>query len=132
MVDILVIGATAFCGRHAARYVLEHPERSKYTVGLAVRSRSKLASIGLPINDSAQIFELDILDKDAVESVVKKAKVVLNCIGPFWYYGTSVVQCVMQVPWRCIVYQTSLPTAHAQGMASTTSTSPERRRGFLT
>lgn len=95
MVDILVIGATGFCGRHAARYVLEHPERSKYTVGLAARSRSKIASIGLPITDSVQIFELDILDKDAVENVVKQAKVVLNCIGPFWYYGTPVVQCVI-------------------------------------
>jgi FlaA1/EpsC-like NDP-sugar epimerase len=98
MVDILVIGATGFCGRHAARYVLEHSERSKYTVGLAARSRSKIASIGLPIDESVQIFELDILDKDAVETVVKQAKVVLNCIGPFWHYGTPVVQCVMQVP----------------------------------
>lgn len=91
MVDILVIGATGFCGRHAARYVLEHSERSKYTVGLAARSRSKIASIGLPIDESVQIFELDILDTDAVESAVKQAKVVLNCIGPFWHYGTSVV-----------------------------------------
>ncbi|KAI9467378.1 NAD-P-binding protein [Lactarius psammicola] len=91
MVDILVIGATGFCGRHAARYVLEHPERSKYTVGLAARSRSKIASIGLPIDDSVQIFELDILDEQAVEGVVKQAKVVLNCIGPFWHYGTPVV-----------------------------------------
>lgn len=131
MVDILVIGATGFCGRHAARYVLEHPERSKYTVGLAARSRSKITSIGLPIDDSVQIFELDILDNDAVETVVKQAKVVLNCIGPFWYYGTPVVQCVVQFSSRHSMYQTSLPTAHAQGMASTMWTSLERRRGFL-
>jgi short subunit dehydrogenase-like uncharacterized protein len=99
MVDILVIGATGFCGRHAARYVLEHPDRSKYTVGLAARSRSKVTSIGLPIDDSVQLFELDILDKQAVEGVVKQAKVVLNCVGPFWYYGTPVVQCVIP-PWQ--------------------------------
>jgi short subunit dehydrogenase-like uncharacterized protein len=92
MVDILLIGATGFCGRHAARYVLEHPERSKFTVGLAARSRTKLLSIGLPIDDSVQIFELDILDALAVENAVKKAKVVLNCIGPFWHYGSPVVQ----------------------------------------
>ncbi|KAI9441735.1 NAD-P-binding protein [Lactarius indigo] len=78
-VDILVIGATGFCGRHAARYVLEHPERSKYSVGLAARSRSKLASI-------------------------KQAKVVLNCIGPFWHYGTPIVHAcarngVHYTPW---------------------------------
>lgn len=91
MVDILLIGATAFCGRHAARYILEHPERSKFTVGLAARSRTKLFSIGLPIDDSVQIFELDILDALAVENAVKKAKVVLNCIGPYWHYGSPVV-----------------------------------------
>lgn len=92
MVDILIIGATGFCGRHAARYVLEHPERSKFTVGLAARSRSKLNSIGLPVDDSVQIFELDILDENAVESAVKQAKVVINCVGPFWHYGTPVVR----------------------------------------
>lgn len=92
MVDILLIGATGFCGRHAARYVLEHPERSKFTIGLAARSRSKLISIGLPIEDSVQIFELDILDESSVESAVKQAKVVLNCVGPFWHYGSPVVR----------------------------------------
>ncbi|KAI0264183.1 Saccharopine dehydrogenase-domain-containing protein [Gloeopeniophorella convolvens] len=92
MVDILVIGATGFCGRHCARYVLEHRERSKYTVGLTARSRSKLASIGLPTDDSVQIFELDIEDEDAVEAAVKQAKVVLNCIGPFWLYSTPIVR----------------------------------------
>ena len=98
MLDILVIGATGFCGRHAARYVLEHPDRSKYTVGLAARSRSKITSIGLPLDNSVQLFELDILDKQAVEGVVKQAKVVLNCVGPFWYYSTPVVQCVIPIP----------------------------------
>jgi short subunit dehydrogenase-like uncharacterized protein len=96
MVDILVIGATGFCGRHAARYILEHPERSKYTVGLAARSRSKLASIGLPVDDSVQIFELDISDEQAVESAVKRTKVVLNCVGPYWHHGTPVVGYVVQ------------------------------------
>jgi len=92
MVDILVIGATGFCGRHAARYILEHPERSKYTVGLAARSRSKLASIGLPVDDSVQIFEFDIFDEQAIENAVRQAKVVLNCVGPYWHYGTPVVR----------------------------------------
>jgi len=92
MVDILVVGATGFCGRHAARYILEHPQRSKYTVGLAARSRSKLASIGLPIDDSVQVFVLDIFDEQAIESAVRQAKVVLNCVGPFWHYGTPVVR----------------------------------------
>ena len=92
MIDILLIGATGFCGRHAARYILEHPDRSKFTVGLAARSRSKLLSIGLPLDDSVEIFELDILDERAVESAVKQAKVVLNCVGPFWHYGSPVVR----------------------------------------
>jgi short subunit dehydrogenase-like uncharacterized protein len=94
MVDVLVIGATGFCGRHAARYVLEHPDRSKYTVGLAARSRSKLASVGLPVDDTVQIFEVDIFDEQTVESAVKQAKVVLNCAGPYWHYGTPVVRYV--------------------------------------
>ena len=94
MVDILVIGATGFCGRHAARYILEHPERQRYTVGLAVRSRTKLSVIGLPIDNSVQIFQFNIFDEQAVELAVKQAKVVLNCTGPFWLYGTPVVRYV--------------------------------------
>ncbi|KAI0289377.1 Saccharopine dehydrogenase-domain-containing protein [Russula brevipes] len=92
MVDILIIGATGFCGRHAARYVLEHPDRSKYTVGLATRSRSKFASVGLPVDDTVQIFEVDVFDERTIESAVKQAKVVLNCAGPYWHYGTPVVR----------------------------------------
>jgi short subunit dehydrogenase-like uncharacterized protein len=91
MVDILIFGATGFCGRHAARYILEHSERSTYTVGLAVRSRSKLDSAGLPIDDSVRIFELDIFDARAIEAAVRQAKVVLNCVGPYWHYGSPVV-----------------------------------------
>ena len=91
MVDILIFGATGFCGRHVARYILEHSERPKYTVGLAVRSRSKLASIALAIDESVQIFELDISDQRAIERAVRQAKVVLNCVGPFWHYGSPVV-----------------------------------------
>ena len=97
MVDILIFGATGFCGRHAARYILEHSDRPKYSVGLAARSRSKLASIGLPIDESVQLFDVDILDEQAVERVVKQAKVVLNCVGPFWHYGTPVVRYVMPI-----------------------------------
>lgn len=97
MVDILIIGATGFCGRHAARYILEHPERPKYTVGLAARSRSKLTFVGLPVDDSVQIFELDVLDERAVEAAVKQARVVLNCIGPFWHYGSPVVWYVADI-----------------------------------
>ena len=107
VVDILIFGATGFCGRHAARYILEHSDRPKYTVGIAARSRSKLDSIGLPIDDSVQLFDVDILDEQAVESAVRQAKVVLNCVGPYWHYGTPVVRCV-----RCsdrITHHESIP-----------------------
>ena len=107
MVDILVIGATGFCGRHAARYLLEHPERPKYSVGLAVRSRTKLSVIGLPIDDSVQIFQFDIFDEQAVELAVKQAKVVLNCTGPFWHYGTPVVRYVIP-PYAMLTTSCSL------------------------
>jgi short subunit dehydrogenase-like uncharacterized protein len=56
-----------------------------------VRTRSKLASAGLPIDDSVQIFELDIFDARAIEGAVRQAKVVLNCVGPYWHYGSPVV-----------------------------------------
>jgi len=103
MVDILIFGATGFCGRHAARYILEHSDRPKYTVGLAARSQSKLLSIGLPIDDTVQLFEVDILDEQAVEGAVRQAKVVLNCAGPFWHYGTPVVRYVTQICSDCIM-----------------------------
>jgi hypothetical protein len=47
-------------------------------------------SISLHINDSVQIFELNILDALAVENAVKQAKDVLNCIGLFWHYSFPV------------------------------------------
>ena len=61
---------------------------------MAGRSQSKLnelfASLGL--GDDVKIIVVDTSDEKGVEQAVKQAKVVINCVGPFWKYSLGVVR----------------------------------------
>ncbi|OJA20837.1 hypothetical protein AZE42_02498 [Rhizopogon vesiculosus] len=100
MVDILILGATGYTGRLIAQYLAAHPQRSSFTFGLAARSQSRLENVvrglNLPEGD-IPTFIVDITKPSDVDAVVQHAKVVINTVGPYWRWGTSVVRaCVQQ------------------------------------
>lgn len=82
-----------YTGRLITTYLHEHPERSSFTLGIAARSKAKLNDLkkSLKLDDSVETFYVDVTKPDSVEEVVKQAKVVINTIGPFWYWGEPVV-----------------------------------------
>ena len=49
----------------------------------------------LGIADKVDEFvNVDVKDKASVERAVKRTRVVINVVGPYWHYGTPVVECV--------------------------------------
>ncbi|CDO75969.1 hypothetical protein BN946_scf184888.g19 [Trametes cinnabarina] len=94
MPDILVVGATGFTGRLITRYLLDHPQRTSYTLGIGVRSKSKGKALkkALSLDDSVNIVLLDITRYDEVEAAVKNTNLVINAVGPFWNSGEAIVQ----------------------------------------
>ncbi|KAK7691924.1 hypothetical protein QCA50_005329 [Cerrena zonata] len=94
MADILVLGATGFTGRLITQYLYSHPDRSSFSLALGARSQHKLAQLKqeLGLDDSVKTFQVDVLDEHQVEEVVKQVQVVINTVGPFYKWGTYVVQ----------------------------------------
>ncbi|KAH7917738.1 NAD(P)-binding protein [Leucogyrophana mollusca] len=92
MVDILVIDATGITGRLIAQYLSTHSQRSSFTFGLAGRSQSKLNRLVSELSlDAVPLFTVDVTNASDVDSVVQHSRVVINTVGPYWRWGTSVV-----------------------------------------
>ncbi|TBU27867.1 Saccharopine dehydrogenase-domain-containing protein [Dichomitus squalens] len=96
VVDILVLGATGFTGRLITRYLASHPQRNSFTFAIGVRSKTKgvelLKSLGIENDGTVRVVEVDVTRYESVEAAVRDTKVVINTVGPFWLWGTSVVR----------------------------------------
>ncbi|OCH89442.1 NAD(P)-binding protein [Obba rivulosa] len=94
MVDILVLGATGFTGRLITRYLASHPERASFKFAVAARSKSKLEDLvkTYELGDDVERLQVDVTDADQVDAAVRRARVVINTVGPYWRWGTPVVQ----------------------------------------
>ncbi|KAL4079024.1 Saccharopine dehydrogenase-domain-containing protein [Scleroderma citrinum] len=95
MLDILILGATGYTGRLISRYLAAHRQRATFTFGLAARSQQKLKALTDELGDSVfqvATFIVDVTQPDNVEMVIQEARVIINAVGPFWRWGTPVVE----------------------------------------
>lgn len=82
-------------------------KQENVTWGIAGRSKSKLTdtlksvSTELSINDDnlldqVEIIEVDVNNQDSLRQMCERARLVINCVGPYRFYGEQVVkQCVL-------------------------------------
>lgn len=94
--DIILIGATGFTGRRAAKYLQQHaPDSLRW--GIAARNPDKLSRIaketGLP---DERCFVVDTLNKTQVEDIVTKTGIIITTVGPFSLYGEEVIAACAQ------------------------------------
>lgn len=88
---IILIGATGFTGRRAAKYLKNHAP-GDLKIGLAARNEKKLHKLAEELHfDTDTCFVVDTLNKDRVEEVVKKTSIILTTAGPFSLYGKHVI-----------------------------------------
>jgi short subunit dehydrogenase-like uncharacterized protein len=87
---------TGFTGQLIVRYLNQHPEKAKFTLGIAARSKSKIDELKQKLNlpDSVQQYYVDVTKQHEVDEVVGVAKVVINAVGPYWTWGTPVLRSV--------------------------------------
>ncbi|KAH9519579.1 hypothetical protein Btru_003066 [Bulinus truncatus] len=101
--DIVVFGATGFTGQYTVDEVARVAEEEKLTWAIAGRSMEKLQKvlsesskrIGKNIEETPIIIA-DVSDPQSLEDMAKQTKIVLNCVGPYRFYGEPVVQACIE------------------------------------
>ncbi|XP_050497993.1 lipid droplet localized protein [Diabrotica virgifera virgifera] len=97
--DLLLFGATGVTGLHAIRYLHKFSKEKKLTWGISGRSETKLKAVlkneGLRMGEDLSkipIVLADTKDQKSLNEMAKKAKVLLNCCGPYRLLGFPVVE----------------------------------------
>lgn len=62
-------------------------------MALAGRSTKKLDALIQELNlGHVAVYPLDISNDEELEALVKQAKVVINCVGPFYFHSKPIVR----------------------------------------
>lgn len=98
--DLVVFGASGFTGKHAIIQVLKlSKEKGLLSWGIAGRNEKKLKSVLKDVGDKSgedlsniKIIIADVMQEDSLEKMAKSAKVIVNCAGPYRFYGEPVIK----------------------------------------
>jgi short subunit dehydrogenase-like uncharacterized protein len=111
--DIVVFGASGFTGEYVVEYLVKHIKKSGSNLKWAVagRSESKVKATLLRLSSlldtdlsSTPIIIASVGDDHSLDSMNRQAVLLINCTGPFRYYGEAVVSsCV-----RCSTHYTDI------------------------
>ncbi|RZC41634.1 saccharopine dehydrogenase-like [Asbolus verrucosus] len=103
--DIIIFGATGFTGKHTIPIVSKFSKTNgrHLTWGVAGRSEKKLKNFlsqcekeaGTSLNDVPVIIA-DVEDEDSLNAMARKARIIINCCGPYRFYGEPVVKACVE------------------------------------
>ncbi len=88
--DIIIYGATGFTGSLCVQYLKEN--YSDINWGIAGRNKTKLKSLCRQYSVDCKIFIADCEDRSALDKLTRSTKVILSTAGPFYRYGTNLVE----------------------------------------
>jgi len=102
--DIVLFGGSGYTGKEVIKYLAKAAQTESFTWAVAGRSESKLQSAlsnaGNARNEDLSkipIIIADTSDQASLESMARSARVVLNCVGPYRFFGQQVVSaCVKE------------------------------------
>eukprot|EP00756_Hemistasia_phaeocysticola_P000716 Hpha_TRINITY_DN10526_c0_g1::TRINITY_DN10526_c0_g1_i1::g.31349::m.31349 len=101
--DIVLFGVTGFTGGLILQYWLNNPSRfAGKEVAIAGRTYEKLEQLKSKFGQradgtSVSLIKADVSNRDSIREMVGRARVLINCVGPFCLYGEPVVaECATQ------------------------------------
>jgi len=102
-IDLVVFGATGFTGKYVVREVLKVARTNgPLTFGIAGRSKERLQAVINEISSDdatvkqAEVLVADVNDEASLNAMAARSKVILNCCGPFRFFGEAVVKACVQ------------------------------------
>jgi short subunit dehydrogenase-like uncharacterized protein len=92
--DVVLFGATGFVGRLVAEYLASHTPAS-VRIGLAGRSKQRLAELRAGLGAPASAWPLlvaDSSDPESLATLARAARVVATTVGPYRQHGLRLVE----------------------------------------
>ncbi|XP_061668660.1 saccharopine dehydrogenase b isoform X2 [Syngnathoides biaculeatus] len=101
---IVIFGASGFTGKfvveEVARYAADNTGENRFRWAVAGRSRQRLKGVlnqaadrlAMPeLSTGVDIIEADVSSKESLSIMCQQGLVILNCVGPYRFYGEPVV-----------------------------------------
>uniref|UniRef100_H2ZGE7 Saccharopine dehydrogenase-like oxidoreductase n=1 Tax=Ciona savignyi TaxID=51511 RepID=H2ZGE7_CIOSA len=101
--DFVVFGASGFTGKYVVQEILKECKTEGVTMAVAGRNRNKLAKVvSSTVNEdnknekSIEVIIADVNDYQSLLLMCQRAKVILNCVGPYRFFGEAVVKACVE------------------------------------
>lgn len=95
--DVVIFGATGFTGKHTVYEGVKILEN--LTWGIAGRNKEKLEAVLKEMGEKAKkdlsnipIIIADVTNEESLKGMAERAKIIVNCCGPYRLYGEPVVK----------------------------------------
>ncbi|XP_050456275.1 saccharopine dehydrogenase-like oxidoreductase [Cataglyphis hispanica] len=93
--DIVIFGATGYTGKYVVKDAVHFCKEHKLRFGVAGRRKEALEAVVKEFAsdiDNISIIVADIKDEESLTKMTQQAKVIINCCGPYRFYGEPVVK----------------------------------------
>ncbi|EZA51718.1 hypothetical protein DMN91_003609 [Ooceraea biroi] len=93
--DIIVFGATGYTGKFAVQKTAYFCKQENMTFGVAGRRKEALEAVikeFAPDSENVPIILADVKDEESIKKMTEQAKVIVNCCGPYRFYGEPLVK----------------------------------------
>lgn len=93
--DYVIFGATGFTGEFVAKDIASnHPNA---TFAIAGRTQAKLDKVNAQLSRKAsKTIIANVTDQESLVKMAASAKVLINCVGPFRFYGLPIVEAAVE------------------------------------
>ncbi len=91
--DVVVFGATSVTGRRVAAYLAERAAEDGVSWAAGARDAGKAAHVLAKEGvEAPETIVADVADPDSLLAMAKRAKAVVNLVGPYTLYGRPVIE----------------------------------------
>lgn len=103
--DIIIFGASGFTGKHTIPYVykLAKADGRSLSWGVAGRSEQKLKATLDEVSKKLEAnfadiptIIADVKDEESLKKMAERARIIINCCGPYRFYGEPVVKACIE------------------------------------
>ncbi|XP_003700852.1 saccharopine dehydrogenase-like oxidoreductase [Megachile rotundata] len=93
--DFVIFGATGFTGKYAVKVAVELAKEKNLKFGVSGRRKQALEAVVKEFAsdiDNVPIIVADLKDEESLKKMTERAKVLVNCCGPYRFYGEPVIK----------------------------------------